>query len=107
VIQRLAAGFGGFQSDGELFFGFGLADELAQLAGAQFEFKSLLFVSARGADQPFRSVVAGDGHAEEKCSRCGASRAKSSWPPCLPSRRLASAENTVVEKRASSLWSTY
>ena len=76
VIEGLAARFGGFQGDGELFFGFGLADELAQPAGAQFEFKALLFVGARGADQPFRSVVAGDGHAEEKCSRCGGRRAK-------------------------------
>ena len=70
VVQGLAAGFGGFKGDGQLFFGLGLADELAQPAGAQFEFEALLFVGARGADQPFRSVVAGNGHAEEKCSGC-------------------------------------
>jgi hypothetical protein len=52
VVQRLAAGFGGFQGDGQLLFGFGLADELAQPAGAQFQLKALLFVGARGADQP-------------------------------------------------------
>ena len=39
-----------------------------QPAGPEFEFKALLFVGARGADETFRSVVAGDGHAEEKCS---------------------------------------
>ena len=78
VIQGLAAGFGGFQSDGKLFLCFRLADELAQPAGAQFQFKALLFVGARGADQPFRRVVAGDGHAEQKCSRCRVLRAKSS-----------------------------
>ena len=68
MVEGFAAGFGRFQGDGELLFGFGLADELAQPAGAQFEFKALLFVGARGADQAFRRVVAGDGHAEEKCS---------------------------------------
>ncbi len=63
VIQGLAAGFGGFEGDGELFLSFGLANELAQPAGAQFQFKALLLVGARGADQPFRGVVAGDSHA--------------------------------------------
>ena len=40
-----------------------------QPARTQFELKALLFVGARGAHQPFRSVVARNGHAEEKCSR--------------------------------------
>ena len=66
VIEGFAAGFGGFERDGQLLLGFGLADELAQPAGAQLELEALLFVGARGADQPFRRVVAGDGHAEEK-----------------------------------------
>jgi hypothetical protein len=66
VVQRLAAGFGGFKGDGELFFRFRLADELAEPAGAQFELKALLFVGSRGAHQPFRSVVACNGHANEK-----------------------------------------
>ncbi len=63
VVEGLAAGFGGFQGDGELLLGFGLADELAQPARTQFELKALFFVGARGADQPFRSVVARDSHA--------------------------------------------
>jgi len=40
VIERLAARFCGFKRDGKLLFGLGLADELTQPAGAQFEFKS-------------------------------------------------------------------
>ena len=40
----------GIMGNGELFFGIGLTDELAQQAGAQFELKTLLF----------RIIVAGD-----------------------------------------------
>ena len=58
----------GFQRNGQLLLGLRLADELPQPARTQLQFKTLLFFSARGADQPFRSVVARDGHAEEKCS---------------------------------------
>jgi len=63
VIEGFAAGFGGFKGDGELLFGLGLADELAKPTRAQFEFKTLLFISARGADEAFWSVIAGNGHA--------------------------------------------
>ena len=64
VIESFAARFGGFEGDGKLLFCFRLADELAQPAGAQFQLKTLLFFGARSADETFRSVVAGDGHAE-------------------------------------------
>jgi hypothetical protein len=39
VVEGLAAGFGGFQGDGELLLGFGLADELAQPAGRNLSSK--------------------------------------------------------------------
>ena len=71
VIERLAAGFGGFKGDGELLFGFGLADEFSEPTRAQFEFKTLFFVSARCADQPFRSVIASDGHAASSVAGAG------------------------------------
>jgi len=40
VIERLARAICGFKRDGKLPFGLGLADELTQPAGAQFEFKA-------------------------------------------------------------------
>ncbi len=57
VIQSFAAGLCGFQRDGQLLLGFGLADELAQPARTQLQLKTLFFFSARGADEPFRRVV--------------------------------------------------
>ena len=39
VVEGLAAGFGGFQSDGELFFCFRLPDKLAQPAGRSLSSK--------------------------------------------------------------------
>jgi hypothetical protein len=63
VVEGLTAGFGGFKGDGQLFLGFGLADELAQPSRAQFELKALFFVGARGAYEAFWSVVAGNCHA--------------------------------------------
>jgi len=45
-----------------------LTDKLAQPAGAQFQLKALLLVGACGADQAFRGVVAGDGHAGKSLS---------------------------------------
>ena len=63
MVKSLASGLGGFKRYGQLFLGFGLPDELAQPAGAEFELEALLFVGARGADQTFRGVVAGNGHA--------------------------------------------
>ena len=55
MIQRFAARLRRFKGDRQLLFRLGLADELAQPARAQLELKTLLFFSARGADQPFRS----------------------------------------------------
>ena len=69
MVEGFAPGLGCFEGNFELGFGFGLADEFAQPAGAEFELETLLFVGARGADEAFRRVVAGDGHADEKCSR--------------------------------------
>ena len=36
VVEGFATGFGGFEGDGELLFGFGLADELGEALGAEF-----------------------------------------------------------------------
>jgi len=74
--RGLRRGFGGFKGDGELLFGLGLADELAKPTRAQFEFKTLLFISARGADEAFWSVIAGNGHAASSVAGwgCGCNR---------------------------------
>ena len=58
VVERFAAGFGGFERDGELLLGFGLADEFREPAGAELELEGAVLVGARGGDQPFRIVVA-------------------------------------------------
>ena len=88
VVEGLAAGFCGFQGDGKLLFRLGLADEFAEPAGAQFEFKALLFVGARGADQPFWGVVSGDGHAEGSLTvrGCGCNR-QAVRNDCKPEQR--------------------
>jgi hypothetical protein len=52
VVERFAAGFGGFEGDGELLLGFGLADELAEARGAELQLEGLVVVDARGGDEP-------------------------------------------------------
>ena len=39
VVERLAAGFGGFEGDGELLLGFLLPNEFGEAGGAQLEFE--------------------------------------------------------------------
>ena len=48
MVESFAAGLGGFKGDGQLLFGFRLADELAQPAGAELSSK-LCSSSAREA----------------------------------------------------------
>jgi hypothetical protein len=63
VIERLATGFGGFEGDGELLFGFGLADEFAEPAGAQLELEAVFFAGAYGAYEPLGIVFGFQSHA--------------------------------------------
>jgi len=63
MIQGFASGFGRFESDGQLLFRLRLPDEFAQPPRAQFELKTLLFVSARGAYQAIRKVIVSNAHA--------------------------------------------
>ncbi len=100
MVQRFAAGLGSFEGDGELLFGFGLADELAQPARAQLEFETLLFVGARGADQTFGRVVASDDHAEEKFSSSQARGANCSRVKRLPIRASASRDRAGTDAAA-------
>ncbi len=79
MVEGLATGFGGLKSDVELFFCFRLSDELAEPAGAEFEFKALLFFGAGGADETFRGVVAGDGHAEGSVAGWGCGCNREEW----------------------------
>src|ERR1700685_2761846 len=63
MIERLAARLRGLKGNGQLFFGLRLTDKPARQARPKFEFKALFLFGARGADEPFRRVVASDGHA--------------------------------------------
>ena len=51
VVEGFLAGASGFESDGELFFGFGLADEFLEAAGAELELEGVLFGGAGGRDE--------------------------------------------------------
>jgi len=79
VIEGFTTRLGRLQCDRKLFFGFRLADELAKPAGAQFEFKALLFFGASGADETVWSVVASDGHAEGSVAGVGCLGKVADW----------------------------
>lgn len=51
MVEGFAAGFGGFEGDGELLLGFGLADELGEAFGAEFELDGVIVVEAAGGDE--------------------------------------------------------
>jgi hypothetical protein len=51
VVEGFAAGFGSFKSDGELLFGFGLADEFLEAAGAELEFEGVFLGGAGCVDE--------------------------------------------------------
>jgi hypothetical protein len=70
-----AARFGGFEGDGQLFLGFGLADELAQPARPEFQFKAIFFAGARGAHEAFGIVFRIACHATGKSTGVLADRA--------------------------------
>jgi hypothetical protein len=50
VVEGFFAGLGGFEGDGQLFFGFGLADEFLEAAGAELEFEGVFFGGAGCVD---------------------------------------------------------
>ena len=50
VVEGFAAGFGGFEGDSELLFGFGLADEFLEAAGAELELEGGFSSSERAAE---------------------------------------------------------
>jgi len=50
VVERLAARFGGLERNGQLLFRFGLADELGEALGAQFELDGVIVIHAAGGD---------------------------------------------------------
>src|SRR3984957_19432888 len=110
MIQRLAARFRRLQRNRKLFLGFRLSNNPPQPARTQFQLEILLFVGARGAHQPFRSVVASQRHAQgthvqEKCSRSRQAAAKqtlrkrkrmrSTVEPCA-SRLFGAARVTIL-----------
>jgi hypothetical protein len=67
VVEGFAAGFGGFKGDGELLFGFGLADEFLEAAGAELELEGIFVFGAGGGDEAlgvFRVRFGSGGHAE-------------------------------------------
>ena len=51
VVERFAAGFGGFKGDGELLLRLLLADELGEAGGAELELEGLVVVDAGGGDE--------------------------------------------------------
>jgi hypothetical protein len=53
VVEGFAAGASGFQRDGELLLGFGLADELGEAGGAELELDDVVVVDAGGGDEAF------------------------------------------------------
>ncbi len=46
VVEGFAAGLGGFKGDSKLLFGFGLADEFLEAAGAELELEGGFFAGA-------------------------------------------------------------
>ena len=51
VVEGFAAGSGGFEGDGELLLGLGLADELGEAVGAELELERGVVVDAAGGDE--------------------------------------------------------
>jgi predicted nucleotidyltransferase len=67
VVEGFAAGAGGFEGDGELLFGFGLADEFLEAAGAELELEGIFVFGAGGGDEAlgvFGVRFGSGGHAE-------------------------------------------
>lgn len=52
MIESFAARAGGFQSNGKLFFGFGLADEFAKTSGAELQLEGAFVLGAYSGDEP-------------------------------------------------------
>jgi hypothetical protein len=65
VVEGFAAGFGGFKGDGELLFGFGLADEFLEAAWAELELEGVFLGGACGVDEAL-GIFASGGHSEEE-----------------------------------------
>src|SRR5438067_8565748 len=56
MIQRFSAGAGGLNSNVQILFDFGLADELRQPPRAQLQFKRRVVLNRRRRDDPFLQV---------------------------------------------------
>lgn len=52
MIEGFAARASGFESDGKLFFGFGLANEFAEAAGAELQLEGAFILGADSGDEP-------------------------------------------------------
>ncbi len=68
VVERLAAGLGGLEGDGELLLGFSLANELGEALGAQFELDGIIVVDTAGGDEAVGLGGAGCGGTEANFS---------------------------------------
>ena len=68
MVEGLAAGLGGFERDGQLLLGFGLADEFREALGAQLEFDGIVVVDAAGGDEAVGLGGAGRGAAQANFS---------------------------------------
>ena len=62
VVEGFAAGFGGFEGDGELLFGFVLADEFGEAGGAELQLEGLVVFDAGGGDEALRILTGAAGH---------------------------------------------
>jgi hypothetical protein len=71
MVQRLAADLAASRAIASCSLALDWPMNSPSHRGPQLEFKTLLFVGARRAHQTFRSVVAGDGHAEGKSNGLG------------------------------------
>ena len=68
VVEGFAAGFGGFEGDGKLLLGFGLADEFGEAFGAELELDGIIVVDAGGGDEAVGLGAAGRGGPEANFS---------------------------------------
>jgi hypothetical protein len=68
VIEGFAAGLGGLKRDGELFLGFGLADEFGEALGAQLQLDEVIVVDAAGGDEALCFIASGRGATQANLS---------------------------------------
>ena len=69
VVEGFAAGFGVFEGNSKLLFGFGLADEFLEAAGAELKLEGIFVFGWGGGDEAlgvFDARFGSGGHAEEE-----------------------------------------